>query len=139
MTEPPVVVVYNERKRQWHRPIAFALISKFVPAFGLMLGFPNYSGKLVHGKPEGYGSMQFHDLRSGCLHPELTTYVGNWKNGRYHGKGELKEVFSSHSVTYKGNFKDGKRHGYGELSTLNGTSSGYWENDFRCEQREAIE
>ena len=136
MTEPPAVVVYNERKRQWHRPIVFALISKFVPVFGLMLAFPNYFGKLVHGKPEGYGTLRFHDLRSGCLHPELTTYVGNWKNGKYHGKGELKYVFSSHGSTYQGDFKDGKRHGYGTLSNLNGRFSGYWEDDV-CVQEEA--
>ena len=62
----------------------------------------------------------------------VTTYSGGWKDGRYHGKGTLKSVFSSHSREYTGHFKEGKKHGYGHESWLGGKYKGRYIDGEMC-------
>lgn len=101
---------YNEKTRQWRKTTIPNLPTKLVanvinPSYTMCL----YEGKLVGGKPSGYGVLE--------IYPDSfsysTTYHGEWKDGRYHGNGKLITIFSSHSREYDGQFKDGLKHGYG--------------------------
>ena len=56
-------------------------------------------------------------------------YVGEWKNGRYHGQGTYTYVDGS---KYVGEYKDGIRHGYGTYAWGSGNKYvGEWKNDKR--------
>jgi hypothetical protein len=87
----------------------------------------DYAGNLKNGKPHGYGIMftsaQF--ARSGSM----TTYSGMWNNGRFHGKGTLEWIGSSHSHKYSDGFKNGKKHGYGHETALGWEYRGRYADD----------
>ena len=54
-------------------------------------------------------------------------YVGEWKNGVYHGQG--KKTWHTGDV-YEGEWKLGKRHGQGKMTWKNGmTHEGTWKNN----------
>ena len=93
-----------------------------------------YDGQLVHGKFEGEGIMVKkekgklfryncrwrNNLQNGYGTCKITwkdysgdrleTYEGNFENGKYHGKGKLKNADGN---IYEGDFKNGLEHGYG--------------------------
>ena len=110
---------FNEFKRQWKKAGHY-----FKPGNVFDIDY-RYTGRLVNGKPHGYGILSF-------IHGNYayrTTYKGRWKNGRFHGRGVYETMFSSHTVRHSGFFKDGLKHGYGKLSTMNGVTRGFWKND----------
>ena len=56
-------------------------------------------------------------------------YVGEWKDGKKHGKGtyiytngEKEEELEAVSSSYVGEFKDGKKHGQGTVTFTNGNN-----------------
>ena len=49
-------------------------------------------------------------------YPDGAKYVGEYKDGKYHGKGTY-TYFDE--AKYIGEFKDGKMHGYGDLIKRN--------------------
>ena len=51
-------------------------------------------------------------------------YVGEWKYGKYHGKG----TFTGDGTKYVGNFKDGKFHGKGVMVSKMLTIEGEWKD-----------
>lgn len=58
----------------------------------------------------------------------MTSWQGNWKDDKQHGKGTL----VSDNGTYQGMWKDGKKHGQGELKLTNGeVYTGEWAEDMR--------
>ena len=84
----------------------------------------------------------------GSIAKDGAAYVGNFKNGLYHGQGTFtfsdgatyvgkfengKEsgvgIFTCwvHGATYKGDFKNGKKHGFGKYNYPNGSVyEGHW-------------
>jgi hypothetical protein len=55
----------------------------------------------VKKNPKGYGEYNY---------PNGKTYVGEWKDGKYHGQG----ILSKNGIfIYEGEWKNGKRHGQG--------------------------
>ena len=120
---------YDEKTRQWSKTIKNGMSTRQVPdVAGPSPTMCRYSGKLKGGKPVGYGTL--------TITPQSyaygTTYNGEWKDGRYHGKGSLITVFSSHSRQYTGDFKDGFKHGYGRESWLGGNYEGLYVYDEQC-------
>lgn len=54
-------------------------------------------------------------------------YLGQWKHGKYHGKGTLKYP---NSDEFEGEFVDNLKHGKGIMKFATGdTKEGYWEQD----------
>ena len=122
-------VKFNKKQHQWKKTKINGVLTRSVPD----VGFPTptdclYIGELKDGKPTGYGTLTITPQSFAYT----TYYSGEWKDGRYHGKGELKTVFSSHSHEYSGDFKDGLKHGYGRETWLGGSYEGMYENDERC-------
>ena len=62
-----------------------------------------YEGALVNGKRDGFGTLK--NLASGSF-----IYVGEWKNGFYHGQGAL---YDYRDKKYQGEFYQGQYHGKG--------------------------
>jgi hypothetical protein len=60
-----------------------------------------YEGDIVNDLPNGYGILTIDEDRK---------YVGNWKDGLFHGYGE----FNEYKKEYKGEWKNGEKHGHGE-------------------------
>lgn len=77
--------------------------------------------------PDGHGS--FHWNLDGRSKKPALSYTGSWKNGLYHGYGEL----CCGKITYIGNFKDGKKHDPRAKVFFAGIEifSGGFENDLR--------
>ena len=71
-----------------------------------------YEGEFVKGRREGKGRFIFTDG---------SVYHGGWKEGVYHGQGELKSSSQDGDTTYKGNFDHGLAHGWGKESKPDGT------------------
>lgn len=85
-------------------------------------------GVFVDGKLSGYGIEKVVSsvLDDGTIEVDYVKYEGDWKNGKYHGKGESRYT----NGIYKGDFKEGKRHGDGIYRWKNGEKySGEWVND----------
>ena len=58
--------------------------------------------------------------------PNGSKYVGQWKNGEYHGLGKL--TFRDGSI-YEGQWKENKMNGHGTYTSPDGTKrEGEWEN-----------
>jgi uncharacterized protein (TIGR02145 family) len=118
----------------------------------LFLTFIKSDGELSYegdrsseGKPHGVGTMYYPENDS----KEREKYVGEWKNGKRHGKGKLKwrtgglyegiwkndlrsgkGVFSSQEGIYNGHWKGGERSGKGKFTWENGEEyEGEWLND----------
>jgi hypothetical protein len=73
----------------------------------------------VKKNPKGYGEYNF---------PNGKTYVGEWKDGKYHGQG----ILSQNGIfIYEGEWKNGKRHGQGTNMTKDDKHGykGEWKDD----------
>ena len=124
-----ISVEYNEKLRQWKKTNKQGDMSRFAPdVFGSTPMICTYCGILKDDKPTGYGTLHITPPD----HSYWTSYRGQWKDGRYHGKGELITVFSSHSHEYSGRFKEGLKHGYGSESWLGGKYKGLYKNGEMC-------
>lgn len=62
---------------------------------------------------DGHGAMRY---------PSGTTYEGQWRGGRWHGRG--REVRGTE--TYEGEFVEGQRHGCGSMDQNGDTYKGQW-------------
>ena len=59
---------------------------------------------------------EYGDGQGTYIYPNGEKYLGDWKNGKYHGHG----TFTYHNgIMYVGEFKDGKRNGKGKLNGKN--------------------
>lgn len=75
-----------------------------------------YTGAIQNGMPNGIGTMKYIDG---------TTYIGEWENGRIHGKGKL----TSSNGIYDGQWDNDTFHGIGTMTYPNGESyAGEWEH-----------
>jgi|GEM_PF-2910396 len=91
----------------------------------LVRGFRcTYWGRLEAGLPTGYGELRI-EPPSGSYEK---TYRGTWKDGRFHGKGTICSMLSSHSVDYYGLFKNGLRDGLSKWTSISGTYFELWED-----------
>jgi len=78
--------------------------------------YPNgiiYEGELLNGIPDGKGKTigTLNATKHDQENPLDGSYVGEFKNGNYHGYGILKNS----CVVYKGTFKNGLIHGHGKI------------------------
>jgi len=81
-----------------------------------------YYGELINNLPDGQGTAYCVVCSSEC-------YVGGFKNGKFDGKGTLK---NPDDEIYVGEFKDGKYYGKGKLEYYNGNMyEGEWEEGLR--------
>ena len=76
---------------------------------------PNCSGEDYKKWNECFGEYEFPRIH----------YKGEWKNGKFHGKGILKEAWGG---IYFGDFKNNLAHGYGRQEEPDGE---YWEGEIR--------
>lgn len=62
------------------------------------------------------------------VYPQIGTYNGQMKDGKFHGKGVMKWVDGSF---YDGEFSEHKRHGLGVFRERSNQEAEwwYWEND----------
>jgi hypothetical protein len=79
-----------------------------------------YNGKWALDKQSGEGQLLISE--SGLY------YVGEFRNGLYHGHEELKTTIGANcNDRYVGDFKDGHKHGRGKFQYTNGDSyDGFW-------------
>ncbi len=75
----------------------------------------------------GHGTMTYNNA-----HGIKDKYSGDWKEGLFHGFGELRFTDSSEMDHYKGNFALGLFHGEGFLKYRDG---GYYEGEFIANNR----
>jgi uncharacterized protein YceK len=80
-----------------------------------------WSGKCVNGFAQGNGTLQWH--KNGI---KTDKYVGNYVEGKMHGKG--KHTWVSSGNVYEGDWVDNKRHGYGKA--LLAASGSIYEGDW---------
>lgn len=97
-----------------------------------------YSGSFLQDKRQGKGRFDFHNGNvyegefvdgmfegHGLYKSEIGEYEGEWKRGRYDGKGELRYADGG---KYTGEFKNSVAHGFGEEITGDGKKRrGVWE------------
>jgi len=78
-------------------------------------------GKGIYRHPAGYkydGDWE-NDVKSGYgtyYFPDSSYYIGDWRNNLQHGTG----FFNKQTITYKGDFKQGKYEGRGKLQKASG-------------------
>ena len=61
------------------------------------------------------------------ISPDGFKYVGEWKDGEFHGVGTYTWALGS---KYVGEFQDGKQHGQGTYTGADGTiANGIWKNN----------
>lgn len=84
-----------------------------------------YRGSFVHNVINGQGTMHYTSN-------DLKQYVGSWKDGLFHGDGELTFANNFHIESYKGNFNKGAYDGKGMLVYSDG---GYYEGHFTCKKQ----
>ena len=83
------------------------------------IGYSRSTGCTEGDCNNGYGTWTYTDL---------TTYVGEWSDGKKHGKGT---VTWPNGYIYVGEFRDSKWHGQGTLTFPDGTTYvGEWRNGF---------
>ena len=77
----------------------------------------------MNDRKEGKGTMEYSNSN---------VYVGNWKNGFYHGSGKI--TYQTGFIRYfEGEWQYGKKHGKGVLLFMNGDKyDGYFKNDVVC-------
>ncbi|XP_076177105.1 uncharacterized protein LOC143151642 [Ptiloglossa arizonensis] len=79
-----------------------------------------YRGEWKCGAMNGYGSYVWEGFFNKTFTwPQEASYVGYWRNGMRHGKGQLK-LNSVGGAEYSGNWKDDKKHGHGIIIGNNG-------------------
>ena len=90
-----------------------------------------YIGEVVNNKRHGEGVFYANNR-------DNLSYEGDWQKDLYHGNGVLTKYDWSTSYAYVGEFKDGKRHGKGYESWHNSRQfytslkyEGEWKNDKR--------
>lgn len=94
-----------------------------------------YTGELLGLVPHGYGTLVFSGARGNIRFgnqyakgtytwPDGSTYVGEWKYGKYDGYG----VYTSPEGTYSGGHKNNLFHGYGTEITSGGNYEGEFFN-----------
>ena len=88
--------------------------SSFWVSFVLDKELPFYEGNYVNGLRDGFGK----------LYDSSAIYIGEFKNGKLHGKGELK--FNSGN-SFEGEFVDGEKNGKGIFKWKSGAS---YEGDY---------
>mmetsp|Transcript_16443 Transcript_16443/g.31154 ORF Transcript_16443/g.31154 Transcript_16443/m.31154 type:complete len:494 (+) Transcript_16443:1452-2933(+) len=81
-----------------------------------------YCGEFDSGKLSGIGAITYKNELD-----QKIKYSGGWKDGLYHGEGELFFAGSSDVEFYKGGFKKGYFHNFGYLKYRNGT---YYKGSF---------
>ena len=94
-------------------PINAEIPEKYQNKISSML--PNCSGEDYKKWNECFGEYEFPRIH----------YKGEWKNGKFHGKGILKEAWGG---IYFGDFKNNLAHGYGRQEEPDGE---YWEGEIR--------
>lgn len=83
-----------------------------------------WTGPSRFGYASGFGTLVWY--RHG---KPVSTYIGNMRHGKCHGKGLYN--FPS-GDKYDGEWQDGLRHGYGVFTAKDGSvSKGRWEKDTR--------
>merc|ERR1712150_35326 len=86
-------------------------------------GFKTGKGKLYEGDLE-------NNLRHGngieYYSGDSVRYNGDWKNGLYDGAGQY---FDENKSYYIGSFKEGKFHGIGQVKHGNNTIVGVWDDN----------
>jgi len=77
-------------------------------------------------------SLDWTNCQGTLTYPEGYKYVGEWKDGQFHGQGTLTyQIWFIPWVNgeYVGEWEDGHRHGQGTLTYANGTQlEGIWRN-----------
>lgn len=88
----------------------------------------DYDGNFVDGRIESKGTL----IYSGSV---KWTYVGEWKNFKFQGRGILMKEYDRNptygygDTKYEGFFVDGKRNGKGILETNGAVYEGVWSDD----------
>lgn len=122
---PSVTLEYDDKQRQWKQTVHPNTPTKKVPDVAAPSPtMCRYFGKLRDGKPTGKGILTIKP-QSGAYE---TTYSGGWKDGKYHGTGEMFSLFNSHSRSHVGGFRNGLKHGYGRESWMGGSYAGLYRN-----------
>jgi len=91
--------------------------------------YPNgerYEGNFEKGQRGGMGSFDFLETKANGSGITMGQYKGEWKAGKYHGKGRI--IWGSTGHSYEGEFVQGCMHGYGVKKDETGTvlQQGYW-------------
>ena len=60
---------------------------------------------------------EYGEGRGKYIYPNGEKYVGDWKNGKYHGHGTFT---SRDGFVYVGKYKDGERKGHGTFTSFEG-------------------
>ena len=69
---------------------------------------------------------EYGDGQGTYIYPNGEKYVGDWKNGKYHGHGTF--IYPDGNM-YVGEFKDGLKNGHGTFTSLDGDKyEGEWVN-----------
>jgi hypothetical protein len=71
-----------------------------------------------------FGEHEIHYGYTGGVY-KLDKYVGEFKEGEYHGKGTF--TWTS-GYKYVGEYREGKKHGQGTFSDVNGMYKGTWKD-----------
>ena len=94
-------------------------------------GYGTYIEVVRPSKYHYYGDTDLREKRD----VDSSVYIGNWKNGKKHGKGSWTYYHPGKSnqrwrIVYEGEWKDDKRHGEGYCYYDPGDSyTGEWAND----------
>tara|TARA_B100000749_G_C18420807_1_gene463408 strand:- start:584 stop:1009 length:426 start_codon:yes stop_codon:yes gene_type:complete len=77
--------------------------------------------------PGIYDPNTWHNCKGTYEHEDAFRYVGEFKHGKYHGKGTSSRMAGD---KYVGEWKDGSRHGNGAMLLVYGDIwVGQWKND----------
>jgi hypothetical protein len=68
-----------------------------------------FEGEYQHGLPNGHGTL---------THADQSSYCGEWVDGKQSGQGTFK--YSDGKSEYTGAWRNGEYHGYGQLSEYTG-------------------
>ena len=89
----------------------------------LFIDGSTYRGNFLNNNINGQGTMHYADNSRTLKH-----YSGEWKDGVFHGMGELRFQANCDIESYKGEFRNGLYHGHGKLLYRDG---GYYEGEFK--------
>ena len=78
--------------------------------------------------PGIYDPNTWHDCEGTYEHEDAFRYVGEFKNGRYHGKGYSTRMTGE---KYVGEWKGGYKHGYGVMFLVSG---GVWVGQWKADK-----
>lgn len=87
-----------------------------------------FRGQLMNGKKEGHGHIQWY-LYCIIQRPDGSTYDGNWRDDKAHGKGKF--TYPDGDV-YEGEWENDKANGFGVYRRENGGKyEGFWRDDLQ--------